>query len=549
MGGPRVDRQGTVLHTSIYQMKRPPKPIRPWPVFQTSLLFLLATFLGLALFFLHRNIGLSLSDEGYLWYGADRTFQGEVPLRDFQSYAPGRYYWCAAWFHLSRPGIVSLRFAECLFRILGLFFGLLAARRVSRNLFELAGLGLLLALWIYPDYKCFDCAIPLMALYLAFRLWTDPSRRMAALAGAFVGLSTFFGFNHGLYLLASFGVLMGMVCRRFPKWKSSLGCWLAGILAGALPYFVLLSGVKGFGKACLGTLKSYFETGAYLSLPVPWPRILPLFQAFNPFNLSQFLVGALFIALPLAYAFWFLRIIFDSRKILSSVNGMFLWLCALVGLPYLHYVFGRADIYHLAAGTAPFWLGCWIVASPFKAGRLLVLAFGLLTSFFSIGFQAQWMEGLRPSSDSFVECRIGEDTMALNRGTAAPIAGLLNIVQNLKPGESLLFYPHLPGLYAVFQKKSPLWEIYSVFPPKADEERKLIGEVETSPIRWCVIDIEGMDGRRDLEFENAHPVFWEYLSKNWRRVPSDAYSLPSYLAVYNRDNRGSSNSGLPVTQN
>ena len=66
-----------------------------WRTAGTSLL--IAGLLTATWFQLVGRLGFNLMDEGFLWYGAARTALGEIPLRDFQSYEPGRYYWIAAW--------------------------------------------------------------------------------------------------------------------------------------------------------------------------------------------------------------------------------------------------------------------------------------------------------------------------------------------------------------------------------------------------------------------------------------------------------------------
>ncbi len=89
----------------------------------------LARFLALGFYGLTGHIGLNLYDEGFLWCGVIHTAAGEMPLRDFQSYEPGRYWWGAAWSLLLGDGILAVRLSAALFQVLGLWCGLLVARR------------------------------------------------------------------------------------------------------------------------------------------------------------------------------------------------------------------------------------------------------------------------------------------------------------------------------------------------------------------------------------------------------------------------------------
>ena len=69
-------------------------------------------------FLLQGGIGFSYSDEGFLWYGAVQTLAGNVPLLDFQSYDPGRYYWSAFWMMLFGESVLALRGSVALFQLL-----------------------------------------------------------------------------------------------------------------------------------------------------------------------------------------------------------------------------------------------------------------------------------------------------------------------------------------------------------------------------------------------------------------------------------------------
>jgi hypothetical protein len=145
------------------------------------LLFLLATATVFGLFAWQGRNGFNLWDEGYLWYGVQRVLDGEVPLRDFLAYDPGRYYWAAAWMGAWHDdGIMSLRVAVAVFQLLGLFVGLQlvsksAGPERSRAIFLLVA-ALTFAVWMFPRHKLFDISISILLVGVLRTWFIDQSR-------------------------------------------------------------------------------------------------------------------------------------------------------------------------------------------------------------------------------------------------------------------------------------------------------------------------------------------------------------------------------------
>lgn len=138
---------------------------------------LLSVALVILSLYLQCNIGIDLADEGFLWYGAVQTASGEVPVRDFRSYDPGRYYWTAFWLRLLGNNLISLRISCGIFQVIGMTLGLLVLRRAIRSWWLLAIAGFVLIAWMIPRHKFFDSSIAMAAVYFAVCLIQKPSLR------------------------------------------------------------------------------------------------------------------------------------------------------------------------------------------------------------------------------------------------------------------------------------------------------------------------------------------------------------------------------------
>ncbi|MFA5162443.1 MAG: hypothetical protein WC421_09370 [Elusimicrobiales bacterium] len=320
---------------------------------RSKLLFfaLVSCALVTVLFVLQGRTGVNLSDEGYLWYGAQRVAAGEVPIRDFASYDPGRYYWTAAFMRLSgNNGIVSLRVAAAVFQAVGLFVAMIALARLPQrknSVFWIMASAVLL-LWMFPRHKLFDTTISISLVAVLAYLAEQPSAARYFLTGIVVGLAAFFGRNHGVYgaigslcLLAYLSAGGGAV-----RWYANFAWWLSGVVAGYCPMLAVLAAAPGFYGAFRDSVRLIIETKTTnIPLPVPWPWIsffseLPLYQ-----SIRGTIIGLLFMGMAAFGVFGIVRAI-RARINKTPVTPLFLG-AAFMAVPYAHYAFSRADVGHL----------------------------------------------------------------------------------------------------------------------------------------------------------------------------------------------------------
>jgi hypothetical protein len=494
---------------------------KPGPV-PAALALGLALLLVAASFRLQGNVGLSLADEGFLWHGVMRVLRGDVPLRDFQSYDPGRYYWSALWLRMAGDdGILSLRVAVAAFQACGLAAALLLLRRTISGPLALVVAGFVLLLWFVPRHKMFDISISIFAVCAGAALVGRPTPARHFAAGLYIGVAAFFGRNHGLYAAAAIGVLAVLawykVDRAQPLRKLLL--LAAGTLAGYSPMLFMVLSQPGLFDALVDGVQAMLRNGeTNLRLPVPWPWAVA-YAGTGPWAPHRLAVGLLFVALPLAYATAFLVLARQRGEAIKRHPELVA--AVVVGAVYMHYAFSRAEVLHLAHAIPPFLIAGFAFPATWR-GHHPRLRFGLYAALLVSALLAAGM-----MSPLYLHARTGErivvrgDMLKVDAETARIVRTVQAVASShMGPGERIVVAPYWPTVYAVLDRIAPVWETFSTsLSSDPAAQRRMVQELEAGHVEWALIGNAKLDGREDRRFSNTHPITWRYLQEHYREVP------------------------------
>jgi hypothetical protein len=470
----------------------------------------------LGLFLWEGHCGLSLWDEGFLWYGAQRVLQGEVPIRDFMAYDPGRYYWSAALMALSGDdGVVSLRIAASVLQAGALAIALwtIVGRARRTGVVFLALCTVTLVLWMFPREKLFDVSVSIALIGIHAFLVEHPSRRRSFLAGVVVGLAAVVGRNHGVYgLVGSALVFLHLAIGRTPDLRigPALASWATGVVAGYAPILLMLAVVPGFAPAFLGDIFSLVERGSTnIAIPIPWPWRIA-FESATSFDVLHGVVTGLFFLAVGGFAVgslvWSVR-----RRLRGEPLPAAFVASAALALPYAHYAFSRADVVHLAQGVFPLLIGSLALLahqrSPIAWTILGVVVLSSVVVMLPIRPRMQCLLSL-PCTDR----EVAGSTLWIPRITADNLTLLEGLARSYaSDGESFVVAPVWPGAYAALGRRSPLWEIYPLFPRSEAFQREEIERLEADPPGFALIVDVPLDGREDLLFSRTHALVDRYL--------------------------------------
>ncbi len=493
------------------------------------------------------DVGLNLADEGFLWYGVERTLAGELPLRDFQSYDPGRYFWCAAWSFVFGHGIMAVRAAAAVFQGAGIFLGLLAARRVVRSRVLLCLLAPALALWMFPYFKFFEPSLALAAVYVGVVLIERPSLRRHFSAGLFVGFAACFGRNHAFYNAAAFLILIFVLAKKnsdadvFRKF----GAWVLGGVLGFSPLLVLLLFAPGFAASYFDFVLHVLRQGTNLERPYPWPWSFPYR---NLFVHEQIAVA---VAFWLPLVLYPIGLIIVLRSAAEDLRRRALFVASIViGSIYIHHVSTRSDAQHLAQCIPPLFLA-WLALPTVHAVLRRRVAAAVLWVIF-VGMTAFATPALNPmlifhrpggARWEFVPFAAGGDTLRIEKTTADYLNRLRSVLErHVGAEQSMLIVPHVTTLYPLFDKVSPTWGNYLLWPAEPAAEERMIHDLEEKGVKWVLLIDLLMEPKRELLFRNSHPRVMKYVQEHFTLVQDP--ELPRAHTLWGRkaaETRGRSN--------
>ncbi|MFT8417545.1 MAG: hypothetical protein ABF636_01765 [Acetobacter sp.] len=473
------------------------------------------------------NKGFNLADEGFLWYGAQRVVAGEVPLRDFMAYDPGRYYWIGALFALTgHTGVMAARVASTILEYCALCVGLflivdsVKLRKNDQIPFVIVS-AVTMILWMFTLYKIFDICMSIFLIGILSFLIKNPTPKHYLLTGIGVGAVAVFGRNHGLYgALGSMGVMVWLHIhgRATPGIMKGALLWGIGVIIGFSPIIFMAIFVPGFADAFRDSIDFLIKRkSTNLPLPVPWFWTVPLADMKALPAMRAILVGLFFMSVPIFGISLLLSVIW--RRIKGLETPPTLVAAAFMSLPYAHYVFSRADMEHLSLGIFPLLIGVMVIAANSTTKVRWLLATPLLLASYGCLYASQPAR-VCSGKHECVGVQISGSTLWVSADMADNVKMLHQLADQYAPnGRSFVVVPFWPGAYALLGQKSPMWDIYALFPHSEDFEKQEIERIKAAKPGFVLLWNLALDGHDDLKFKNTHPLINRYIMDNFSPVP------------------------------
>lgn len=513
---------------------------------------LTGVLLSAAVFLPQWRHGYNWSDEGLLWYLSKRVAAGELPIRDFFGYDPGRYFWSVAWFKLlGNDGLLEQRIANAAFGCLGMIAALRCMEDAQVRPVRRAVTGVLLAIALgYPRHKTYEQALALAATMAIYVVLTrrDSVRAWAAL-GLVTGMAAVIGRNSGVYILSS-GLFAIAVLARAEKHWIGLKCaaaWASSIALGYLPVLLLMLFATGFASALVVSVSGVANWQQSLPVPFPWRLDLSRYRGLE--QVQPLAVSFLCLAAVVLYASTIVRALVsppgrDERNACLGVAA------SLSGLAYLHHAFDRADFGHIAQGIMPIFLLIAAGGPAFGRNALLgragygFVALCALLAWLPYEPRIHTLLSTRRDAHGTSVLNLDGRDYIVKREQREVIDAVRAAAQRcgLHPG-SVIVAPHYAGIYPVLDTRAPFWELYYLYPRDRAFQLQHIDALVRDHTQLALLNLSAtVDGRSSLLLTNTYPELVRFIQTRFERID---VPLPPGFALYAQAQCAARLSGQP----
>ncbi len=121
--------------------------------------------------------------------------------------------------------------------------------------------------------------------------------------------------------------------------------------------------------------------------------------------------------------------------------------------------------------------------------------------------------------------------LTIDRETANSLTLLNKLAGQLSPdGQTFIATPFWPGAYAALGRKSPMWEIYALFPRSNAFQQAEIERIKTANPGFVVVLDFTVGGDEGTRFSFTHPIIANYIKDNF--VPVSGFSYNPRFQTY-----------------
>jgi hypothetical protein len=501
--------------------------------------FFVAGTLTAIVFCLQWNYGYDLGDEGWQWYLSQRVHLGEMPIRDFFSYDPGRYVWSAAWFKMLRSdGLFEQRFANTCFGLLGLTSAYIALRAAGMRRSVRLVTAVILALAMgYPLHKTYEQSLSLIGISaLAYALYSPDDSKNWWLPGLVTGFAAIIGRNSGLYIAV--GSLLGVVTvlklADMRTARRALFVYCTWVLIGYSPIILWFALDGRFRTAMIESILFTPYWQIPVAVPFPW-RVTQSIS--GSYNIQITAISWLCVTVSAIYIIYGARLIHSLvvskwaiafRQYALGASALFL------GLPFLHHAFYRGDFAHIAQGILPVFI---LAAAQVELTKNLIDA--SVTAVLITLALLSWVPS-EPRGGAILRSRNGAvmapyvvdgRTFYLDQREAAVLREVRRLQTVCKAGDGqVVAMPYYPGLLAYLHRRSPYWEMYYLYRRSEPFQRQEIVQLQSYGTKVAIVNPNAaMDGKATLRIEATNPVLYTYIRSNFQKVKTSPDNLAGFV--------------------